>query len=239
MNEVQNKDMIRHEASSAEGSTLYALKQSVFIMFFACALCISRGTVAWVEAWLYLGAMVLISFANTCVMDPLLLAERSRIQTGTKWWDVFLSIFTALLGPLVVLVVAGLDRRFCWSEPSGALSITLAMLMLLLGAGIATWAMHVNRFFSATVRIQGDRDHQVIDTGPYRFIRHPGYLGGIIGNLATPLILGSAIGFRVSIGVAGGIILRTALEDRILRKELADYEMYAHRVHYRLLPPLW
>ena len=105
---------------------------------------------------------------------------------------------------------------------------------------ILTWSMLVNTHFEKTVRIQTDRNHKVIDTGPYRVVRHPGYLGLIAGFiLSAPLLLGSWWAFVPAVASTATLIVRTALEDRTLREELDGYEDYARRVRYRLVPGVW
>ncbi len=99
--------------------------------------------------------------------------------------------------------------------------------------------MASNRFFSATVRIQKDRNHQVVTTGPYRYVRHPGYVGGIIAMLMTPLALGSWVALIPSFVVASGFVLRTSLEDKVLQEELGGYKDYAKNIRYRLFPMIW
>ena len=97
----------------------------------------------------------------------------------------------------------------------------------------------VNRFFSGTVRIQTERGHRVVTGGPYRFVRHPGYLGGVISYLAMPLILGSAWAYiPAAVGMAVTAI-RAALEDRTLKKELPGYLEYTQATRYRLIPGIW
>jgi len=99
--------------------------------------------------------------------------------------------------------------------------------------------MLVNRYFEASVRIQRDRGHRVITTGPYRIVRHPGYVGAILWGISTPLIIGSVYGL-IPGSVAGIVrIIRTSLEDKLLCKELKGYVEYTKRVRYRLLPELW
>lgn len=99
--------------------------------------------------------------------------------------------------------------------------------------------MIVNTYFEATVRIQNDRDHKVITAGPYKMVRHPGYVGAILWIVATPLIIGSVVGF-VPVGIAGLVlIVRTWLEDKTLQSELNGYVEYAQRVKYRLFPGIW
>jgi len=99
--------------------------------------------------------------------------------------------------------------------------------------------MLANRFFSGVVRIQNERGHSVVSDGPYRWVRHPGYAGGFIGDLALPLLLGSAWAFIPAALTAGAVVLRTALEDRTLQAELPGYREYAQRTRFRLLPGVW
>ena len=100
--------------------------------------------------------------------------------------------------------------------------------------------MLANPFFEKTARIQNDRNHQVIDSGPYRYVRHPGYVGVIAGLiLATPFMLGSWWALVPAILSVFSIVVRTALEDHMLLNELEGYKAYAWRVRYRLVPYLW
>ena len=140
----------------------------------------------------------------------------------------------ALINP----VVAGLDERFDWSSMS---EVTLygGAVLLAVGAVLATWAMVENEYFEQFVRVQTDRAHRVVTTGPYRIVRHPGYVGAILGALATPLMLGTWWAFVPAGAVALLFIIRTILEDRILDKELEGYQAYAQRTRYRLLPGIW
>jgi protein-S-isoprenylcysteine O-methyltransferase Ste14 len=109
------------------------------------------------------------------------------------------------------------------------------LLAYLLGA----WAMAVNEHFELLVRIQTDRGHRVVTSGPYRIVRHPGYLAAIVGGLTSPLILGSLWAFAPVVAGALLFTARTALEDRTLREELAGYQEYAARTRHRLLPGIW
>jgi protein-S-isoprenylcysteine O-methyltransferase Ste14 len=99
--------------------------------------------------------------------------------------------------------------------------------------------MMSNRFFSAIVRIQKERGHTVVTTGPYRIVRHPGYLGAILHSFALPLLLGSVWGLMPAAVVVVGILVRTIVEDRVLRAQLEGYPEYARRVRFRLLPGVW
>jgi protein-S-isoprenylcysteine O-methyltransferase Ste14 len=136
-------------------------------------------------------------------------------------------------------VIAGLDAvRFRWSALPEALFYP-ALIVMVAAYLFGDWAMVENEHCELFVRIQGDRGHRVVTTGPYRFVRHPGYLGAILGTLATPPILGSAWTFVPAALIVLLLIVRTHLEDRVLRQELAGYEEYAQKTRYRLLPLVW
>lgn len=114
-----------------------------------------------------------------------------------------------------------------------------ALAVILAGYVIATHALIENRFFSGIVRIQADRGHRVISSGPYRIIRHPGYAGSLLVYAAAPVFLDAPWAFLPAVLLIIALIVRTALEDRTLRRELAGYEEYAQRVRYRLMPGVW
>jgi protein-S-isoprenylcysteine O-methyltransferase Ste14 len=199
----------------------------------------SAGRVAWVAAWLYLGAILLIILINALKMEPELMAERAGLQEGTAKWDLYLSTFVALFGPMLTILIAGIDQRFGWS---GAVAMwqQIAALVFFLAAGfLGAWAMAANRYFSATVRLQSDRGHSVVKGGPYGVIRHPGYTAGIISIMATPVLLESWFALLPASLVAAGYIIRTALEDSFLKNNLPGYRDYISTVQYRLIPGVW
>ncbi|MGB2806319.1 MAG: isoprenylcysteine carboxylmethyltransferase family protein, partial [Sedimentisphaerales bacterium] len=149
-----------------------------------------------------------------------------------------LLIAFGITGFYILPVVTGLDIRFQWSY-LGFYSTIAGVVLFLVGSVIINWAMIVNTHFEATVRIQNDRDHKVITTGPYKIVRHPGYVGAILWAVATPLIIGSIVGL-IPAGIAGLVlIIRTWLEDKTLHSELNGYVEYAGRVKYRLFPGIW
>jgi protein-S-isoprenylcysteine O-methyltransferase Ste14 len=140
---------------------------------------------------------------------------------------------------MAVWITAGLDERFHWSNGISSLAFTAALAAALLAAVLIAWAMRSNRFFSSVVRIQKDRGHSVVDGGPYRFVRHPGYAGMAVFILATPLILGSFWALVPAAATASVVVLRTRMEDSTLHDELDGYADYARRVRHRLLPAIW
>lgn len=199
----------------------------------------TSGKLSWLMAWVYLAIVLAIKVQNSLTIDASLMAERAKPKEGTKKWDMFLASFVAVAGPLLVFILAGLDVRFGWSHGiTPALQIAAAVL-LVLGGLLVNWAMAANPFFSATVRIQSDRNHRVSTQGPYQYLRHPGYVGAVITNLMTPLMLGSWVAFIPAVAVACGYIIRTGLEDKVLQSELDGYADYAQKVRYRLLPGVW
>jgi protein-S-isoprenylcysteine O-methyltransferase Ste14 len=209
------------------------------LVLFVCA-----GRWDWWQGWVYVGLGLLftaISRLLVALLNPSLIAERAHALEArdTKPWDKVLVPVVTLFGPLVVWVVAGLDARWGWSRPVSPVVLGVALGVLALAYGLSTWAMVVNRFFSATVRIQTDRGHSVITAGPYRYVRHPGYAGGIAANLAVPFVLGSLWALLPSLVIVGLTALRTALEDLTLQAELTGYKEYAEHTKYRLLPGVW
>ena len=172
--------------------------------------------------------------------------KNSNRQLNTrKWWKKnigwLIVIGTVLLASAGRLywTAAWLDQRYDWSEAVAAW-LQVVALGLFLGAGcLGAWAMAVNRYFSATVRLQSDRGHSVAKSGPYGVIRHPGYTAGILSIMATPALLESWFALIPASLVAAGYIVRTALEDSFLQKNLPGYRDYTSSVQHRLLPGLW
>jgi protein-S-isoprenylcysteine O-methyltransferase Ste14 len=200
------------------------------------------GRMDWIRAWLYVAIMGCLQIAVVLLVfrkNPDLARERSKIQPGTKLWDKIIVAGATVLAPLAMYLVAALDVRFAWAPPVPP-GLTLAGFAICAAGGLLTFlAMRENRFFSTFVRIQTDRGHTVVDAGPYRHIRHPGYTGMIAFDLGTPFALGSYCALIPAAVAAGLFLLRTGLEDRTLRAELPGYSGYAARVRKRLLPYVW
>jgi len=219
----------------------YVLGRIFSTLLFGLLLFASAGRIDWVRAWVYLGAVLageLLTAAVLRAVNPVILERRGRMGADTKTYDrVFVAFWLVLA--FVTPVVAGLDvgRSGEARVPLAGMYAGLAIMLLayLLGA----WAMAVNEHFELLVRIQTDRGHRVVTSGPYRIVRHPGYLAAIVGGLTSPLILGSLWAFAPVVAGALLFTARTALEDRTLREELAGYQEYAARTRHRLLPGIW
>lgn len=222
----------------------------VAVQFFlvAAILFLSSGQLDWFWAWVYL----IVGLSGTLIATPIMLrtnpeviAERAEIKENVKGWDKTFGKYSMTV-TLAMLVVAGLDQRFGWSAQPFGLSEgfplglhIIGLVMYAIGIALIFWSMASNKYFSRYVRIQKERDHAVVSTGPYQHIRHPGYSALIISTLGTPLLLGSYWAIIPALLTAGGFIVRTSLEDQTLQAELDGYEEYTHRVHFRLLPGVW
>ena len=188
--------------------------------------------------WGYFGLLVALTAAGAFTVDPDLQRERWHPAPGGK--DLLPFLWVGMPMYLAHYVVAGLDLgRFHWSGAMSPAVQISGLIASFAGWGLVWCAMVVNRYFAVTVRIQVERGHQLIEAGPYRWVRHPGYGGAIIGFLASPVALGSWCALVPIVPLLLLIIRRTVLEDRFLRQELKGYPDYAARVRHRLLPCLW
>ncbi len=218
-----------------------ALAVVAAVVLFAVIIFWPAGRLDWVAGWLYVGIVAMNYLGNVIYLkrvNPELLEARMRMAKGTKHWDI---VWGVIFGPVLIsiYIVAGLDVvRFEWTTMS-PLFWWIGLILFLAGTALFSWSMGVNPFFEKTVRIQSERGHRVIDTGPYAYVRHPGYLGFFGWCLSAPLLLGSWWAFLPAILSVVGLIVRTALEDRTLREELGGYEAYSSRVRYRLFPGVW
>ena len=216
------------------------LKSAISILISALALFLSAGTLRWGLAWVLMGLVTANLIVNTALIDPELRAERAGVTQGAKRWDLPLVLLMARIGPLALMVVAGLDRRHGWTAVEiDPLVSCVALGVGVLGMVLSDWAMAANRFFAPLVRIQSERGHHVVSAGPYRWLRHPGYAGSNLFFLVEPLILTSLWAFVPAACVVVVTVVRTALEDRTLQQELPGYAEYARRVRYRLVPGIW
>lgn len=208
------------------------------LLFQGIILFLSAWTIKWIWAWIFILTGVLILIINMVVIPSEVIEERGRKKENVKKWDKILTTINSF--PYIgIYILSGLDYRFNWSINFNISIHITGLLFFILGAMIFTWSMISNKFFSTMVRIQTEREHQVATTGPYKVIRHPGYVGFILMSLATPISLGSLYGLIMSGFVVVILIIRTALEDRTLKNELTGYLEYSKKVKYRLVPFIW
>jgi len=223
------------------GVTRWIVRETMGVVMLAVMLFLAAGTVNWIAGW----AMVIVMagwVAATAIVVipryPELLAERVGPKKGSKSWD------TTLLGlygvaMMIMWIVAGLDFRNSWSSGIGPAAQIGALLIVIAGYGLVVWATGVNAFFSQVVRIQSERGHTVISTGPYRFVRHPAYVGMILVVLGAPIMLGSWWALIPGVISALVVTVRTKLEDQTLQAELPGYVEYAQQTRCRLAPGIW
>jgi protein-S-isoprenylcysteine O-methyltransferase Ste14 len=213
------------------------LQSAIFLILAAVALFASAGTLAIAGFWLYLVIFAAVFVVSFAALDPGLLRERMR--PGGKKPPVALRLFSGVL--IVHWIVAGLDRgRFHWSDGIAPWLQGVGLLIMAGGYALCLWAMAVNRFFSSVVRIQTDRGQYVVTTGPYAFIRHPGYTAGILIIVASGVALGSWLAVAtVAIPVLPFLLYRAITEDGVLLNQLEGYRDYAAHVRWRLLPGIW
>lgn len=215
-------------------------KAFVAVVVFAAALFLSAGTWKWLMGWVWVGIAGASTLIVSLLADPALLKQRTQVeQAGAERWDIPLALIVGRIGPMAMLLVAGLDRRFGWSSPTPPALFILAFALLAAGYIVSDWAVIVNRFFTPVVQIQREQGHTVVTDGPYRWVRHPGYAGALLVYGATPLLLGSWWALIPAAITDLIVVIRTALEDRALRERLPGYGEYAARVHWRLVPGVW
>jgi protein-S-isoprenylcysteine O-methyltransferase Ste14 len=204
---------------------------------------IASGDWGWAQAWIFLGINVIFFLVSRIIairLNPDIIRERvtASSKSDTKNWDKWL-MPVMIIFPAIIGLVAGLNHRYGW-PPVVPLNLQFVGLFLyILAQSFATWAMSVNTFFSSQVRIQTDRGHRVISEGPYKFIRHPGYAGGILAIITSALILESYWALIPAIASIPFYCLRTSLEDKTLHAELPGYQEYAQKVRFRLFPGIW
>jgi len=236
MKPMENKKLKKSGIKVLVGTFLGPFIQGALIF-------ISAGRINIPRVWFYLVVSFISMFGGIVIVykvNPELLNHRGewKKKTDAKRWDKFLLLAYGITAFYILSVVIGLDIRFQWSYLG--INFTIAGIVLFIFASVLVhWAMIVNTHFETTVRIQKDRGHKVITTGPYEIVRHPGYVGAILYAAATPLIIGSIVGLIPAAIAAFVLLIRTSLEDKTLHSELNGYAEYAGTVKYRLFPGVW
>lgn len=210
---------------------------SIFVLQ-GTILFVAAGTLSWKWAWYVLLLGIFLLIVNSILLPAELIEERGRKKENVKKWDRILT--SIIMFPTILMYVfSGLDRRFHWTGDIAVFINIAGLVFIFLGSLLFTWSMASNKFFSTLVRLQTDRQHTVVTDGPYKFIRHPGYLGYITFTVATPIALGAFWGLVFAVIICILLIVRTSLEDATLKKELPGYAEYTENAKYKLLPYLW
>lgn len=231
------------ETKNKKSVVRIAVMLLLVMVFFPLLPMIISGRWDWWQAWVMFALFVLsfiVSRAIAARKTPDILKERADYATqgNTQAWDKWLSPIMAF-GSVFILLIAGLDELFNWS-PDLPLGLELVGLALVVAGYIfGSFAFVENAFFSGTVRLQPERGQTVVKSGPYGWVRHPGYLGSLIASIGMPLLLDSLWAFVPVLIFGFFYVLRTRLEDRFLRENLAGYSEYAREVRYRLFPGIW
>jgi protein-S-isoprenylcysteine O-methyltransferase Ste14 len=217
------------------------MKSVLMLVVFIVLTFLLAGRLDYWQGWVFNGLNVLSILVTFFVLrDRIdLIKERLKPGEGMKKWDkVYYLASTPLF--LVMFCFSILDAGRFSQPPRVPIAVAVsASAVYAIGQAILIWAKRANRFFSSVVRIQKDRGQTVCREGPYRFIRHPGYFGGLLYSLAIPLMLGSFWGLIPAVLAMIPVIIRTRMEDKTLHQELAGYSDYARKVRFRLVPGLW
>ncbi|MCJ7599052.1 MAG: isoprenylcysteine carboxylmethyltransferase family protein [Methyloceanibacter sp.] len=218
------------------------LRTILAMLLLGGLLFLSAGTYDWPGAWAFLARLGTIGLGGgswLAATDPELFKERMKpmFQRGQKGWD------KKLMGAILALwlswfVVMGLDPRYGWSSVPLSLQV-VGFLLLVLMMVIVVYVLRENRFAAPVVRVQTERGHRVVSTGPYAFVRHPMYASMLFYGLGVPLLLGALSGLIVAAALIVLIAIRAVFEERTLAAELPGYAAYAERVRYRLVPLVW
>jgi protein-S-isoprenylcysteine O-methyltransferase Ste14 len=222
--------------------TKLLLQNLFWVAGMGTLLCLAAGTLQWPSLWVFLATVAISGVASGLWLaktDPALLAERMRpvMQAGQPAADkTFMLVFGCV--SLLWFIAMGLDRRVHASDMPPALQ-ALGLATILAATGFILWVMRENSFAAPVVKMQAERGHHVVSTGPYALVRHPMYSGAVLFCTGAALLLGSWWGVLISPVFAVLFGIRIGIEERMLVADLPDYADYAARVRYRLFPGIW
>lgn len=212
------------------------------LFLFMVAFFLSAGMIDLPRAWFFFSLYFISVLFNMVIFlkfNPEIIRARSEMRWGEmKWWDkLFAVLYIIFL--FIMFIVCGLDVGRFQLSSLGMEFLAVGVVIFIVGWVFVTWAMVENRFFETTVRIQKERKHRAIITGPYAIVRHPGYAGMILYYGCAPLVIGSLYGLIPALLLAVAFVFRTYFEDRMLYEELPEYREYTKKVRYRLVPFIW
>ena len=239
---MSERSTTRTHAPAPPTESRAALQVGAFFLWWIGSLFLAAGRLDWIRGWISVALAVVAVPAVGLIVQrynaPVLEARSNWRHKDAARFD---KIFLAIYGPLISILpaLAGLDAgRYHWTSLSFGF-VYVGSILFALALALITWVVVVNPFAEKSVRIQTDRGHRVITSGPYRYVRHPMYVGLILMFPSTALIWGSVWSLRLAASMAVLLIWRTAREDQTLRQELPGYEQYAAVTRYRLLPGIW
>lgn len=219
----------------------YLIRVAFQIIIGAILFFVSSGTLKNHRGWVYFIVYTISTVLGVLYLsrhNPEVLNERAKERNNTEQWDkILLKIYVALAF-FVIYIIAGFDIRFGWSSIS-IFCMYPALAIVILSSLLAIWAMKENANFEATSRIQSDRIQNICESGPYKIVRHPGYLAIILWAVAISFVFGSIYMMIPSFFISVIIVIRTYLEDEMLKKKLVGYVEYSNRTKHRLLPYIW
>jgi len=229
----------RQQPLAIEGKRYIAGDHLAAVIQIVLALAAAR-TIDWYNAWLYVAIVLALKLASALILmriNPSVLNARGTKQEMSKREKIFFSVL--MPAALSIPVVAGLDVGGAGWTHRSTMELGIGLVLLIAGIGVVIWALAVNAFFEPTVRLQRGRGHRVCRAGPYRIVRHPGYVGALAATAGVPLVLGSLWCFAPFAIIAFAFVIRTAYEDRMLRDELEGYDEYTTETRFRLVPFVW
>jgi len=214
------------------------LAGTAFLALMGALMFLIAGTVHVPSIWLYLILRWLFTGASVLAMSEEVARERLKPGPGTKPEPVY-NVGTAIAWIAHIVIVALDKGRFGWSRDFPACMQAIGVLIMLCAFGLVIWALRHNEYLSARIRIQGERGHQVADTGPYAYVRHPNYAGAVLQSLSSGLVFASWPSIIPLLLHVGLLVYRTLNEEKVLFAELEGYPEYAARVRYRFIPGVW
>jgi protein-S-isoprenylcysteine O-methyltransferase Ste14 len=219
------------------------IRNVIWIAFMAALLFVPAGTLRWPQAWIYLAELAVSGLVVGLWLaryDPALLEARlgAPVQRGQKVWDKVFMASVFVLWPAWMILMAFDAVRFGWSHVPIWVQV-LGAIMIASCMYVAYLTFRENSFAAPVVRVQTERAHRVVSTGPYAYVRHPMYAGALLFIFGTPLLLGSWWGLAAALVIVGIIAGRAVMEERMLMDELDGYREYGERVRYRLFPRVW
>jgi protein-S-isoprenylcysteine O-methyltransferase Ste14 len=210
------------------------------IVFFAVLLFWPAGTFDYWQAWVFIavfvvGTMIPTIYLAVAYPDAFRRRTRSGPFAESRMAQKLIN-FGIILTTVAAGVVSAVDHRFAWSTVPTAI-VVVGNVLVLVGLGLAELVVVQNNYAAATITVE--EEQPVVSTGLYGIVRHPMYVGALILMVGMPLALGSYWGLLTLIPGVLVFVARITDEEKALRQDLAGYDEYTEKVHYRLVPGVW